>query len=81
MKPYLTQMKFFCPQVKNMISTRRDSVRKKSSSSHRKSTVERPGHDSHVRMAVEVSAASDPEVISLTNPCVDLCYHLKVVNT
>lgn len=51
------------PQVKNMISTRRDSVRKKSSSAqHRKSTVERPSHDLHAGVAVEVSAASDPEV-------------------
>ncbi|KAG7169287.1 hypothetical protein Hamer_G022249, partial [Homarus americanus] len=50
-------------KVKNMISTRRDSVRKKSTpASHRKSTIERPlGHDVHAGTAVEVSAASDPE--------------------
>nr|XP_045596433.1 uncharacterized protein LOC123757090 [Procambarus clarkii] len=48
-------------KVKNMISTRRDSVRKKSTSSHRKSTVDRPGHDAHTGVTVEVSAASDPE--------------------
>ncbi|XP_069976374.1 uncharacterized protein, partial [Penaeus vannamei] len=47
-------------QVKSMISTRRDSVRKKSSSAgHRKSTTERP--DVSAGVAVEVSAASDPE--------------------
>ena len=44
-----------------MISTRRDSVRKKSSSAHRKSTVERPGRN-HTGVVVEVAAASDPEV-------------------
>ncbi|XP_045138539.1 uncharacterized protein LOC123520364 isoform X3 [Portunus trituberculatus] len=47
-------------KVKNMISTRRDSVRKKSTSAHRKSTVERPGRG-HPGVAVEVAAASDPE--------------------
>ncbi|XP_064109139.1 LOW QUALITY PROTEIN: uncharacterized protein LOC135217304 [Macrobrachium nipponense] len=50
-------------KVKNMISTRRDSVRKKSFvSSHRKSTCDRPCHEaSGMGIAVEVSAASDPE--------------------
>ncbi|XP_068202573.1 microtubule-associated protein futsch-like isoform X2 [Palaemon carinicauda] len=50
-------------KVKNMISTRRDSVRKKSfASSHRKSTCDRPCHEaSGMGIAVEVSAASDPE--------------------
>ncbi|CAL4136005.1 unnamed protein product, partial [Meganyctiphanes norvegica] len=50
-------------KVKNMISTRRDSVRKKSTgSSHRKSTGERPGLDLTAGgISIDISAASDPE--------------------